>query len=371
MADAGRRHRSPAVRHVQDRRARGSVMAERSNRPPVRIHAEVIDSGKWADLSPRAAKLAVVLLKHVGRDGLCWPSATTIKTLAGMSRSVAYEALNELKQAGFLTTEKRGGGRAEGGTWASTVRRLTVRDGGLINPPTVRQTGRQPSGSPDANRPADRTQPSAMPDTNHSHEPAPKNPSIEQGTDGASRDGEGDALGHVTEAELTDIHRLIDRYCRWRGCDPPGAIDDDILRFVAAAIHAANVQPKSGEPIRNRPALFASIIRSGGKSKITQATEEEAHRRLAEYFHGPPREQQTEPAPAPPGETDDQRTDAEIAEPIFNRQHGDQESKTRALNAELRRRGWNKRRRDAAIQQIRTGTAERQSEPSTEQETQA
>ena len=125
--------------------------------------------------------------------------------------------------------------------------------------------------------------------TNHTSEPSQELNPIEPDGDGASRPG-GDGLRDIKPGELTDVAKLLARYAAWRGCEQPQAIDADVLRFVAAAIHAAHARPKNGKPIRNRPALFISIIVNSQQRAhlITEDDEAEAHRRLKAHFHETP-----------------------------------------------------------------------------------
>lgn len=261
-------------------------MGERRPCPPVRIDADLVRGGLWAKLSPPAAKMVVALLVHIDRAGGCWPSVATLSDLAGLGRTATYKALRELEGLGLVRTETKGGGRADGGGYKPTTRRLTVRDGELIDPSTVREGEREPSARANTtvrqgerNRPRGRTQ-------NHNHEPRPRTHAIEPRTDGASRCGGGDGLGHVEIADLNKTGRLIDLYCRWRGCGRPTGIDADLLNFAAAAVHAATVEPRNGKPIKSRPALFVSMVHQDNWTKITHADEDEARRRLSAHLHG-------------------------------------------------------------------------------------
>lgn len=83
-----------------------------------RIFTAIVDTGIWADLSPSAAKVLVVLTRHVndgqrqrGGDWLAWPSVTTIMKLAGTKRAATYQAIAELEQRKLLTRRNGGGGR--------------------------------------------------------------------------------------------------------------------------------------------------------------------------------------------------------------------------------------------------------------------
>lgn len=263
-------------------------MGDRPTIPHVRIASDLIRCKVWASLSGPAKGVLLPLLDHAGSDGRCWPSKTTLAKLSGLGRTATYDAVRELEQKGLVKTERTGGGRSDGGSYRRTVYRLTVRDGVLIDPSTVREGEHQPSAKANAtvregerNRPPSRTR-------NHHHEPTPVTNPIEPPKHGASRPCGRDGLGHVEEADLAKPEGWLKLYCRWRGCPTPTAIDDDLLQFAAAAVHALTATPKNGKAIKSRASLFASMIRKGDYSMVSNADEDEARRRLNEHLHGTP-----------------------------------------------------------------------------------
>ena len=61
-----------------------------------------------SDLSHRARAVYMYLTDRADRDGKCWPAIKTIAKELNLSSSTVKRALNELCQAGLLTTADQG-----------------------------------------------------------------------------------------------------------------------------------------------------------------------------------------------------------------------------------------------------------------------
>lgn len=207
-------------------------------------------------------------------------------------RRTAERALSTLQANGLATLIEQGGGRE-----LANVFRLNVINPDAHTEVSATQTptaGAQKPRSVAYQTPTARTRnPDAHTGPTHRTQrtkPMNKAPAKTGGCDGALRPCGGDGLGHVETADLTDGERLIALYCRWHGCERPEYPTPDWLNFAGAAIHAMNVRPRNGQPIRNRAALFAAMIRKGDYSKVSNADEDAARAMLI-----PPRK----PAPRP------------------------------------------------------------------------
>lgn len=66
------------------------------------------------DIKKRSKYVYLYLCDRVNREGICWPSITTIAKELEMSRSTVRRALDDLRTAGLLTTKQRY--RSNGGT---------------------------------------------------------------------------------------------------------------------------------------------------------------------------------------------------------------------------------------------------------------
>ena len=122
-----------------------------------RIFRAIVDGGHWAKLSPSAAKILIVLARHVndemrsGRgDWLAWPSVSTLMRLAGTGRSMTFMAITELEQAGLLRRQISGGGSS------SNVYKL-LEPVPVQSTGPVQRTGPHPSDGARAPRPMHRT----------------------------------------------------------------------------------------------------------------------------------------------------------------------------------------------------------------------
>lgn len=77
-----------------------------------------------AGLPHRAVSVYMYLFERANREGSCFPSMSTIARELGLSLSTVKRAVADLKNGGFLTTERRK--RANGGN-SSLLYRLTPR----------------------------------------------------------------------------------------------------------------------------------------------------------------------------------------------------------------------------------------------------
>ena len=79
-----------------------------------RIFDAVVESGRWATLSP-SGKAVLVVLADAADDGsggcVASPSISTIMLRAGVGRAATYRAIDELERAGLLLRRTTGGGR--------------------------------------------------------------------------------------------------------------------------------------------------------------------------------------------------------------------------------------------------------------------
>jgi DNA-binding MarR family transcriptional regulator len=81
-----------------------------------RIPTWIVTTGKLAALTPAAAKVLVALCSYADRSYLCFPSATTLATAAGITSRAVFTATKELESAGIVT-RKAGGGRGRATTY--------------------------------------------------------------------------------------------------------------------------------------------------------------------------------------------------------------------------------------------------------------
>lgn len=99
------------------------------------IPNDLLDSHKFAELSPAAFKMYAVLRRHSGGDNRpVWPSRERLATLSGMSVSSVKRSLNELETAGFILRQFR--------TGCSTVVHFRTSDSNVLTFPT--QTKSEP-----------------------------------------------------------------------------------------------------------------------------------------------------------------------------------------------------------------------------------
>lgn len=257
------------------------------------VPAAWMDDGRLAKLDRTALLALLKMLRHaafatgetrLGADQLGRVVSTASKPAD--RRRVAERARCMVCDAGFAELTQRGGGRDRANVYRLKNPGAQTGVSGEQTPtaeaskprPTARNTPAQRSPNPGARAgPTERTE---------NTKPMHKAPATASGKHGASRPGGGNGLPHVNEADLADVGRLLDLYCHWRECRLPQTIDADLLRFAAAAVHAETARPKKGKPIENRPALFASMVRNGDYSKVTEADEDEARRRLNAHLHG-------------------------------------------------------------------------------------
>lgn len=260
------------------------------------------DDGTLAKLDRTALLTLLKMLRHAAFDtGLTWVGADQLGRAVSSAvkqtdrRRVAERARNRVCDAGLAELVERGGGRERANVYQMRNPGAATGVSGEQTPtaeapkhrPTKPNTPAQRASNPGACAgPTQRTQ---------TTKPMHKAPPAVGGKRGAARPGSSDRLGHVEEADLSDIGRLIDLFCRWSGRERPTSIDNDLLNFVAAAVHAATVTPRNGKPIKSPPALFASMVRDGDYSKLTLADEDEARRWLNAHLHGAPAKFRAEP----------------------------------------------------------------------------
>lgn len=238
----------------------------------------VVKGDAMADLPAGARVIWLVLYVHADAESMmCNPSINTIGQLAGMNPKHATRHLAALERAGLIARERSVGGRKR------TVYRLCV-------PPdaSAHQRNSSSRANPTATNALAQRQQSRQRNTNHNHENINQITKPIEPAHGAYKHGRDGKLPHVEEEDLTDMKRLIDLYCRYCGCERPTQINDGLLKFAAAATHAANCTPQTGRKIQSRPALFAAMIRNNDYTKITQSDEEEASQRLKFCLHGVP-----------------------------------------------------------------------------------
>ncbi len=60
-----------------------------------------------AELSHRAVSVYSYLSDRANKDGECWPAIPTIARELKLSQSTVRRALQDLRKAGFLTSEQR------------------------------------------------------------------------------------------------------------------------------------------------------------------------------------------------------------------------------------------------------------------------
>ena len=125
-----------------------------------KIFSAVVESGRWARLSPSAAKVLVVLAHAVnaerrseGGTWLAWPSVAKIMQRAGTKQSQTYVAIAELERAGLLCRRTTGGGRAS--TTYQILEPTPVRGTLPLRPTGIDPS--DPSGPPEGTPPAHRT----------------------------------------------------------------------------------------------------------------------------------------------------------------------------------------------------------------------
>jgi DNA-binding transcriptional ArsR family regulator len=69
----------------------------------------MIDSGIWAELSPKAKALYIALLRHVDHDTrCCWPTVDLLSREAGLSERTVSYGLRELERRKLVKTWRRG-----------------------------------------------------------------------------------------------------------------------------------------------------------------------------------------------------------------------------------------------------------------------
>lgn len=73
------------------------------------FHA-LVDNGWWAEMSPAAAKLIIVLYKHMNEERLCWPGMRLLEQETKLSPSSIYAALNQLEAFKLIERRVRGYG---------------------------------------------------------------------------------------------------------------------------------------------------------------------------------------------------------------------------------------------------------------------
>ena len=76
-----------------------------------RMFTALVDSEIWANLSPSASKVYVVLAKHADREWLAWPSVTLLARLSGLERRSVFRAVQELQTQRLLVIQESGRGR--------------------------------------------------------------------------------------------------------------------------------------------------------------------------------------------------------------------------------------------------------------------
>lgn len=59
------------------------------------------------DLPHRAISVYIYLADRANKDGICWPSIPTISKDLKLSKSTTRRAVNDLRKAGLVKTEKR------------------------------------------------------------------------------------------------------------------------------------------------------------------------------------------------------------------------------------------------------------------------
>lgn len=60
-----------------------------------------------SDLPHRDIAVFMYLVQRANKDGQCWPSEGRIAMDLSMSRSTVKRAVNDLRKAGYIQTEKR------------------------------------------------------------------------------------------------------------------------------------------------------------------------------------------------------------------------------------------------------------------------
>lgn len=59
------------------------------------------------DLPHRAISVYIYLADRTNKEGICWPSITTIAKDLKLSESTARRAVNDLRKAGLIQTKQR------------------------------------------------------------------------------------------------------------------------------------------------------------------------------------------------------------------------------------------------------------------------
>ena len=60
-----------------------------------------------SELPHRAVTVYIYLHDRANKKGICWPAIPTIATELKLSESTVRRALQDLRKAGFITTEQR------------------------------------------------------------------------------------------------------------------------------------------------------------------------------------------------------------------------------------------------------------------------
>lgn len=239
-----------------------------------------VDAGIIGAMTGGDTKVYLALCAHNDSDFTAAPGVRRLAALTHQQIGSVSRCLHRLESIGAITIKWAGNGHAAQYRIATVHCSANGQRKPTVHPPASGPfTGQHGTVHPPAQNRSPQRERNRL---NSSEQPQ------KQRKHGASLAIGRGKLPHIKEMDLTDTGRLIGLYRQWRGCPTPTAIDDDLMQFAAAAVHALTAKPKNGEPIKSRAALFASMIRKGDYSMVSNADEDEARRRLNEHLHGTP-----------------------------------------------------------------------------------
>jgi len=276
-----------------------------------RVYLQTIEHEGFRSITHGDRAVMLVILAHADRHDRSTVGMRRIAELTGMQIGSVSRAVQHLDDAGLIRVDRQG----NGSRFVYHIAPQTVHRGanGQEGEPftegrTVSEADRSPCGAEPFTVRRATVHPVAQnrsPSGEHvqheqrfnNHEQHGRQP-MGHGVQGTDRRKPN--LPHIEPADLNQTGKMLDHFAVTYGCPRPTSprdIEACLLRFFAAAEHAASVQPKNGKPIKNRAALFASMIRAGDFVKITEADEQRAVDRLKRHFNiaAEPREQPYDP----------------------------------------------------------------------------
>lgn len=92
-------------------RSREKAMGRRSGKPFLRLPKEILNSDKYASLSPKAVKLLLDLGSQYNghNNGDLCASFSIMQARGWRSKNTLYSAIHELEKTGFIVRTKQGG----------------------------------------------------------------------------------------------------------------------------------------------------------------------------------------------------------------------------------------------------------------------